>query len=234
MSAACDLSVVVPVYGNADTVGALRARVRAALDGAGIAHEMIFVDDASRDGSLRALQALAAPDDAVRVLALPRNGGQHRAVLAGLRLARGAHVAIMDADLQDPPEALPALLARARAEAGCDAVFAGRRGRYESRGRLLTSRAFKWLLHAATGLPADAGMYVVITRALADALAAEQPPAPFVVAMIGRLARGTCSLPVFRDRRPSGRSAYTGWDRLRIGAGALAVAVAGRIRSAAR
>ena len=156
MSGACDVSVVVPVYGNAETVGPLQARLRAVLDRAALAHETVFVDDASPDGSLAALRALAERDPAVRVLALPRNRGQHRAVLAGLRLARGRHVAIMDADLQDPPEALPALLARARD--GYDAVFAGRRGHYESRGRLLTSRVFKWLLHAATGLPADAGM----------------------------------------------------------------------------
>ena len=223
----CDLSVVVPVYGNADTVAALQERLAAVLDAEGLEHETVFVDDASPDGSLPALWALARDDHRVRVLALSSNRGQHRAVLAGLRLARGARVAILDADLQDPPEALPALLARARE--GYDAVFAGRRGRYESRGRLLTSRLFKALLSLATGVPADAGMYVVMTGALARALAESRPRAPFVVAMIGRATHRTCSVPVRRHRRPSGRSAYNGWARLRTGASALAGALAGRM-----
>jgi polyisoprenyl-phosphate glycosyltransferase len=228
----CHVSVVVPVHANADTVAALQERLRTVLDQAGLRHETVFVDDASPDESLAALWALAARDRGVRVLSLTRNRGQHRAVLAGLRLARGERVAIMDADLQDPPEALPALLERLGA--GYDAAFAGRRGRYESHARLLTSRLFKTLLHLAAGVPADAGMYVVITRQLALALAAAETRAPFVVAMIGAAARRTCSVPVVRDRRPCGRSAYSGWDRLRIGTAALAGALAGRLRSAAR
>ena len=227
-----DLSVVVPVHANADTVAALQERLRRVLDQASLRHETVFVDDASPDRSLAALWTLAARDRGVRVLSLTRHRGQHRAVLAGLRLARGERVAIMDADLQDPPEALPALLERSRA--GYDAVFAGRRGRYESPARLLTSRLFKWMLHLAAGVPADAGMYVVVTRELGLALASAEARAPFVVAMIGAAARRTCSVPVARDRRPSGQSAYTGWARLRTGATALAGALAGRLRSTAR
>lgn len=219
-----DVTVVVPVYGNADTVAALQERLARALDAEGLQHETVFVDDASPDGSLAALRALAARDPRVRVVSLARNGGQHRAVLAGLAVAHGDRVAILDADLQDPPEALPALLARSRE--GYDAVFAGRRGRYESRGRLLTSRAFKRLLHLAAGVPVDAGMYVVVTRDVAARLLRAVPRTPFVVAMIGRASRHMCSVPVERALRPSGRSAYSGWKRLRTGTAALAQALA--------
>jgi len=115
----------------------------------------------------------------------------------------------MDADLQDPPEAIPGLLERGREGAG--AVFAARRGRYEGPGRRLSSRAFKGAMSALLGLPKGSGMFVALDRDAADrvlGLAAQGPP-PFVVAMIARSGVEMDSVPVERSVRPRGESSYS-------------------------
>ena len=218
-----DVSVVVPVYGNADTVRVLHEEVRRVLRSIDLTHEIIFVNDACPFGSLAVLQQLAATHRDVKVAALERNVGQHRAVLFGLAQARGGCAVIMDGDLQDPPEAIPRLLDELKK--GRAAVFAGRRGRYQSSGRLLTSRAFKTLLHQLSGVPADAGMYVALNRAMIDHLVARRETHPFVVAMIGTSGLPCSSIPVSRATRPSGRSHYSSWMRLRAGLSAVGIAL---------
>lgn len=214
------VSVVAPVYRNEPTLAELHRRVAAAVEGAGARLDLVLVCDASPDGSPALIEALATRDARVQALLLARNVGQQRAVVEGLRRARGEAVVVLDADLQDPPEAIPALLDGLAA--GWDAVFAGRRGRYESLGRLATSRVFKRLLALAAGVPADAGMFVAMTRAVADRVAALAEPRPFVVAMIGCTGARTTSIPVRRARAAGRISSYTGWTRLRTGLSALA------------
>jgi glycosyltransferase involved in cell wall biosynthesis len=132
------VSVIVPVYRNRATLRELHRRVSAVLEGAGRTFEILFVNDDCPAGSLEVLRELTAGDARVAVLSLASNVGQHQAVVTALSEARGEWVVVMDADLQDPPEALPELLRAG--EAGFSAVFAGRCGEYESRFRLLTSR----------------------------------------------------------------------------------------------
>jgi glycosyltransferase involved in cell wall biosynthesis len=213
------VTVVAPVWRNAGTLEALCARTLAALSSAGARAQLVFVCDASPDDSAAELRDLAARDPRLEPVLLERRVGQHHAVIEGLRRARGETVVVLDADLQDPPEAIPRLLARLRE--GYGAVFAGRRGRYESLGRLATSRIFKRLLAAACGVPPDAGMYVAMTRAVADRIAATREARPFVVAMIGCTGVPTTSVPVRRDRSPGDRSGYGGLARLRTGVSAL-------------
>jgi len=225
-----DLSVVVPVYGNAETLEELHSRLATVLEGRGLEFEVLYVDDACPRGSLEVLRTVARSDPRVGVVSLARNAGQHRAVLAGLSLARGRGAVVLDADLQDPPEAIPQLLAKL--EEGYGAVFAGRRGLYESRGRLLTSRLFKRLLSrlcgAGDGL-ADAGLYVVLDRPTVSRLLSMENGAPFVVAMIGCAGLRTVSVPVVRSPRPSGESAYSSWRRLRSGLRGVAWVIRWRV-----
>jgi polyisoprenyl-phosphate glycosyltransferase len=221
-----DLSVVVPVYRNAGTLRALHRRLDAALGGAGLAFEALYVDDASPDHSAAVLAELAAGDRRAAALLLAANGGQNRAVLAGVVHARGPWIVAMDADLQDPPEAIPALLDAARG--GYDAVFAGRRGEYESRGRLWTSRIFKRVIGLLSGVPPDAGLFVAFNRRTAEGLLAMDARRPYVVAMIGRTGARSTSVPVVRERRREGSSSYTSGMRLAVGAAALWSALAGR------
>ena len=222
------VSVVVPVYRNAATLAELHRRLAAVLDGAAPgAWELVFVDDACPEGSLEPLRHVAGKDQRVGVVALARNVGQHRAILAGLARTSGTTVVVLDADLQDPPEAIPQLLARLGPEAA--GVFAGRRGRYESTARLVTGRALKRALHHVSGrrLPPDAGLFLAMTRELADQVLADPEPDPHVLASIARSGLPLVSVAVRRDRRPSGRSAYSLPMRLQVATRALRV-LAGR------
>ncbi len=224
-----DVSIVVPVYGNGATVHALHDAVQRVLQAERLTYEAIFVNDACPNGSLEALECLAATNPWVRVTALPRNVGQHQAVLIGLSQARGRCAVIMDADLQDPPDALPGMLKQL--ENGYGAVFAGRRGRYQSTGRLMTSRVFKTVLHVLTGVPRDAGMYVALSRPMIDHLVARPEKRPFVVAMIGTSGLPMSSIPVARMPRQSGESTYSSWMRLKAGLSAVRIALRAAIRA---
>jgi glycosyltransferase involved in cell wall biosynthesis len=222
-----ELSVVVPVYRNADTLGGLHRRLRAVLEPLA-PYEILFVDDGCPEGSRAVLQGLAGTDPRVAALVLDRNVGQQRAILAGLAHARGEWVVVMDADLQDPPEAIPDLLRAAGT--GARAVFAGRRGEYESAGRLATSRLFKRTLHRLCGVPADAGCFVALHRSLVSRLLDLGGPRPFVVAMIGCTGLPAISVPVEREARASGTSSYSGWGRAWSGASALVWLILWRAR----
>ncbi len=211
--------VVVPMYRTATTARELHQRLSAALD-AETAVRFVYVDDACDQGSGDAVVALAAADDRVTALRHRTNRGQHQAIRTGLRATSGAEVVVLDGDLQDPPEAIPSLLAALR-RSSCDAVFAGRRGAYEGRGRLATGRTFKWMLHRLTGTPRDAGAYVVMTRALVDAILARDSRRPYLLADIAATRRPTMSLPVVRRARPIGRSATTSRTRVRLAVGAF-------------
>lgn len=219
------VSIVIPVYKNAGTVRELSSRLRSTLEGAGYTdYEVLFVDDAGPDDSLSVLDSLAAEDPRISVIVLAQNVGQQRAVLEGLKLALGSKAVVLDADLQDAPEAIPVLLAGL--DEGVEAVFAGRRGAYESRLRLLTSKIFKRLLGYITGVPADAGIFVAVSRRMIDALLEFDEARPFVVALIGRTKMPSISIPVERTKRPGGESAYSSWARIKIGCRAVSRALA--------
>ena len=105
-----DLSVVVPVYEEAESLPELAAQLRAALDGAGLTFEVWLVDDGSRDGSWAAVEALHAADPRFVGVRFRRNYGKSAALAAGFARVRGRYVATLDADLQDDPAELPAMI----------------------------------------------------------------------------------------------------------------------------
>ena len=200
------VSVVVPVYRNARTLRELHRRLGLAL-GTRL-DELVLVDDACPDGSRAVIGDLASEDPRVRPVSLHRNLGQHAAVLAGLRKATGAWVVVMDADLQDPPEAVPLLLERGEQD-DIAAVFGGRRGSYQSRSRLVTSRLYKRVQSFLAGVPVDAGTFVALSRPMVDRLTAMGGPAPSLVAMIGCTGLPLASVPIVRASRTDGPSAYS-------------------------
>jgi polyisoprenyl-phosphate glycosyltransferase len=212
------VAVVVPVYRNAATLAPLAARLEESL--AGRDWRLRLVVDACPAGSADVALALAGPRVGVTVLAV--NGGQHAALRRGLADEPDADVWVcLDADLQDPPEAVPLLLDRL-ARADVEAVFAGRRGAYESLGRRLTGTLHRRVAARLTGLPPDAGAFLAMGPAVRTAVLAEMAAgAPSVVLAVGRAGRPVTSVPVARERRPVGTSAWTPRARLRQSLGSL-------------
>jgi glycosyltransferase involved in cell wall biosynthesis len=214
------VAVVVPVYRNAATLPTLVTRLDAALTGAWTLH---LVVDACPAGSGAVAAGLAGADPRVRVSHLPRNGGQHRAIVHGLAAEADADAWVcLDADLQDPPEAIPLLLSTLddKRVAG---VFAGRRGAYQSLGRRVTGTLHRRVLAVLTGLPVDAGAFLAMNGPLRDAVIAglRQHGAPSVVAAAGSSGLPLASVPVRRDERTEGTSAWTSRARLRQSTGTL-------------
>ena len=215
------VAVVVPVYGNATTLQPLTAGSATALDGR---HwRLRLVVDASPDDSAAVARGLADADPRIAVTVLAVNVGQHRALARGLADEADADAWVcLDADLQDPPEAVPLLLDRL-AWGDVGAVFAGRRGAYESRVRRLTGNTHRRLAARLTGLPPDAGAFLAMGPGVRRAvLAAVGDGAPSAVLAVARAGERTTSVPVVRDPRPEGRSAWTCRARLVQSARSLA------------
>jgi dolichol-phosphate mannosyltransferase len=136
----CDISVVVPVYGCKDCLNRLVERASTTLSHMRLSFEIILVDDCSPDGSWSEILRLIETTSGIRGIRLSRNFGQHAAITAGIASSRGDWIAVMDCDLQDPPELLAELYARA--QLGAEVVVARRRTRMEAWHRRLVSRVY--------------------------------------------------------------------------------------------
>lgn len=153
MNCTVHLSVVVPVYGCAASLCELCARLTSTLSELFESHEIILVNDGSTDGAWSVIRHLAETYPAVRGINLSRNFGQHYAITAGLDYARGNWVAVMDCDLQDQPEAIPALYAKATE--GYDVVVGRRAIRHDKPLKVLLSRVFYAVFSYLAGIKID-------------------------------------------------------------------------------
>jgi undecaprenyl-phosphate 4-deoxy-4-formamido-L-arabinose transferase len=145
-----DVSIIVPVVDEAETIPELYRRTVAALDEGPRSYELIFVDDGSRDGTFSELERLHETDPRVRAVRFKRNFGQHPAMHAGFVRARGDVVVTMDGDLQNAPEDIPRLVEAV--EAGADVASGRRAARHDSWGRTLPSRLINGMLRRFTGV----------------------------------------------------------------------------------
>lgn len=145
------VSVVVPVYNEAASLRELHGQIVAALEPTGRAFEMIFADDGSSDGSMDLLRELAAADPRVRVIRFRRNFGQTAALQAGFDHARGEVLVPLDADLQNDPADIPALVAKL--DEGYDIVSGWRAERQDNALRRLPSQLANALIARITGVP---------------------------------------------------------------------------------
>lgn len=163
------ISVVVPVYGCAGCLRALHERLVTVLEGMGQSFEIVLVDDCGPDGSWPVIEDLVRMDERVRGFRLSRNFGQHAAITAGLAASRGSWVVVMDCDLQDPPEEIPRLYAKALD--GYEVVLARRAERSASAARRLGARAYFKAMNTFTGAQIDGsyGTFSLISRKVADA-----------------------------------------------------------------
>jgi dolichol-phosphate mannosyltransferase len=211
------ISVVAPVYNEHGTLPELHRRLTATL--AELApYEIVLVDDGSADGSWESLLELAARDPHLRLLRLSRNFGHQAALSAGLDAARGEAIVLMDADLQDPPEVIPQLVAKWRE--GYDVVYAVRGDREgEPRLRLASIGLFYRLLHriSPTGIPQNAGDFRLLSRRAADAISAMPERARFLRGMTSWIGYRQTGVPYRRDARYAGQSKYPFRKLVRLG-----------------
>ncbi len=166
-----ELSVIVPVYNEADNLEALVARLVPVLERVAASHEIVFVDDGSSDNSMAKLRALHALDHRCRTVSFSRNFGKEIAIAAGLDHARGQAVVIIDADLQHPPEVIETFVARWRE--GFKNVYGTRIDRNaDSPLRRMLTRRFYSLFETfgETGLPNGAGDFRLLDRQAVEAL----------------------------------------------------------------
>jgi glycosyltransferase involved in cell wall biosynthesis len=215
-----DVSVVLPLHRNADSVAELCGRLSDVLRSRGASYEIILVDDACPEGSGAVARELANRNSNIIAIHNDVNLGQQRSVLRGLARASGRVVVIMDADLQDRPEEIPLLLEEF-SKGSWGAVFAAARRRHNSRSRLFTSLVFKSLMRWICGIPAGSGLFVALTQESARRILSIQLDRPYVLAMIGCAGISMTSVPVERASRPHGQSAYSKRMRLREGFMAL-------------
>jgi polyisoprenyl-phosphate glycosyltransferase len=204
-----DLSVVIPVFNEADNLASLHSRLTAVLASIGLRYEIIFVDDGSRDTSLELLRDVAADDPCVLVVELARNFGHQVAISAGMDHARGDGVMIMDADLQDPPEVLPQFIDKWRE--GHDVVYAIRAQRKEGWMKRTAYALFYRLLQrvANIDIPLDAGDFCIMDRRVVDLLVGMPERNRFVRGIRSWVGLDQVGLAYERHARHAGKPKFT-------------------------
>ncbi len=209
------ISVVIPIFDEEVLVDRLHLEVAAALASTGEDWEVVYVNDGSRDGSLGRLLAHQQRDPHVIVVDLSRNWGHQAALSAGLSIARGDAVVLMDGDLQDPPEVVPELLAAWRA--GSEVVIAERRTRHETGLRRLLFPLFYRFLGFLSDfpIPLNAGIFGVLDRKAVDAINSMSETNRYLPGL--RAWAGFPTRVVFYDRqaRAAGTPKQTLWKLLR-------------------
>lgn len=209
------ISVVVPSYGCEHCLEALHASVVAALEPLVGNFELILVDDASKQADWSVISRLAERDPRVRGVRLARNFGQHYAIAAGLEYARGEWVAVMDCDLQDRPEELPRLYAKALEGYAC--VFARRVQRKDPSSKVLLSRAFSRVNGWLGGFEPDAsiGNFSIVARRVVRELRRFRERNRNYAMQVHWLGFPTAYLDVEHGARHAGETTYTLGRRLR-------------------
>lgn len=204
------VSVVIPVYNEAESIPELLDRTGAACRSSGREYEIILVDDGSTDNSA-ALLAAAAETPGSRVVAvfLNRNYGQHAAVMAGLNQSDGDLVITLDADLQNPPEEIPRLISVA--DGGYDVVGTVRENRHDHWFRRFASRMINRLIRSTTGKAmGDYGcMLRAYRRHIVDAMLGCTERSTFIPVLANIFARDSVEIAVAHAERQFGESKYT-------------------------
>lgn len=205
-----DLSVIIPIYNEEGNISRLFERLYAVISKLNAETEFIFVNDGSRDQSLRLIKDLAAQHQNVCYIDFARNFGHQVAVSAGLDYCNGRAVVIIDADLQDPPELILDL--HAKWKEGYEVVYARRRAREgESFAKKFTARMFYRTLKKITSIniPVDTGDFRLIDRKIVDVLRKMPEQQKFLRGQISWIGFRQTFVEYDRDARYAGKTGYT-------------------------
>ncbi len=203
------LSVVIPVFNEAENLPTLHARLTDTLNRMGYDYEIVLVDDGSKDQSPEILRRMELEDRRIVVVEFARNFGHQVAISAGLEHSRGRVVCIMDADLQDPPEVLHTFLAKW--QEGWEVVYAIRTERKEWWGKRLAYAVFYRLLQrvANIDIPLDAGDFCIMDRRVVDELVGMPERNRFVRGIRSWVGFKQVGVPYERQARHAGVPKYT-------------------------
>ncbi len=205
------LSIVVPLYNEAANVAPLLERVAelTARLGPDLDSEIVLVNDGSTDETLRAIREEMRRRPHIVLVNLSRNFGHQLAATAGMEIARGDAVVLMDGDMQDPPELIDAFVRKWRE--GFDVVYAVRRTRQgESPFKVLTARAFYRIIRRLTkvAIPLDTGDFRLMSRRVVEALRRSPERHRFLRGMVSWVGFNQIAVPYDRDERHAGKSKY--------------------------
>ncbi len=202
------LSVVIPAYNEERNLPLLYQRLTAAVECCTDDHELLFVNDGSRDNTLGVLRELADKDARVKFISLSRNFGHEIAVAAGLDRAEGDAVALIDADLQDPPELLRGMVERWKQ--GVEVVYAQRRRRKDPLPKKIAIFFFYRLLRSISevNIPLDTGNFRVMDRRVVEVLRRCRENPRFVRGLVSWVGFKQEPLLYDRDPRHAGETGY--------------------------
>lgn len=203
------LSAVIPCYNEEDNLGVLYERLTKVMKDVGKSYEIIFVDDGSRDRTYALIAELAGKDTHVRGVSLSRNFGHQICLTAGLDSARGQVVAMMDADLQDPPELIHEMLKKY--EEGYDVVYAVRSKREgETFFKKTTAMVFYRLLRYCTRIqiPVDTGDFRIISRRALDSVLSLREKSRFLRGLFSWVGFKQIGVTYVRPPRYKGETKY--------------------------
>lgn len=202
-------SLIIPVFNEEATLKDLYKRVKAVLNKQKGSYELIFINDGSIDGTFDILRSLHKKDTSVKIISFSRNFGHQTAVTAGLNFAKGKAVAILDADLQDPPEVLPKFFSKLNE--GYDVVYAIRINRKENFFKRASYRLFYRLLHkvANIAIPLDSGDFCVMSRRAVEAINSIPERNRFVRGLRSWIGFRQIGITYERQSRYAGVSKYT-------------------------
>ncbi len=217
MSETCVLSVIVPVYNEEESLPHLCPRLLKTLDGMHRPYEIIFVNDGSRDASLKMLLDFhKANPGKVRVIDFNGNFGQHMAIMAGFDHSRGDVIVTLDADLQNPPEEIPNLVAKI--DEGHDVVGTIRQNRQDPKFRKMASRMVNSITNKITGLRLnDYGcMLRAYRRDIVNIINQSCESTTFIPALAQKFAVNPVEIPVGHTEREHGTSKYSIFRLIRL------------------
>jgi glycosyltransferase involved in cell wall biosynthesis len=205
-----DISIVIPIYNEQENIDLLHNRLISVLKEMEVSYELIFVNDGSKDGSLVVLKELAKQNQHVKYLDFSRNFGHQIAVSAGLDVAKGEAVVIIDADLQDPPELIANMYAKMKE--GFQVVYAKRRQRDgESFMKKFTAKMFYRILKKITSvdIPLDTGDFRIMDKKVVDVLRGMPEKNKFLRGQISWIGFKQTYVEYDRSERNAGKTGYT-------------------------
>lgn len=210
------VSLVIPVYNEEVNLDELVRRCLEVGHSLGQPFEIVLIDDGSSDASADIIRRLAEANNEVVAVFLNRNYGQHAAVMAGLEQSRGEVVITLDADLQNPPEEIPKLLAKM--DQGCDVVGSVRLNRQDTLFRRLASRTINKAVQKATGvMMSDYGcMLRAYKRNIVDAMIQCHERSTFIPVLANAFASQTAEVEVRHAQRESDASKYDLWKLISL------------------